>query len=42
MVAVLAVIAYVVAGLVGKLLGTLARLGVLVAAVALGYMLYIR
>ncbi len=38
-IAVLAVVVYGVAGLVGKLLGTVARMAVIVAAVVVGYML---
>ena len=41
LIAVLAVVAYVVAGLVGKLLGTLARMAVIAAAVVLGYLFYV-
>ena len=41
LIAVLAVVAYVVAGLVGKLVGTLARMAVIAAAVVLGYLFYV-
>ena len=41
-IAVLGVAAYVVVGLLGKLLSTVARLAVLVGVVALGYVLFVR